>query len=182
MSAINAAQNNIGTADNCHRVTQFVAAQEFRHNLQIDKGRSAHLHPPWIFAAIADQIVAILSAAVFDSEVGLPPWRSQGYRHTGSNGTRRQFVDSDTAQANALVNFLHAHFIAGEAIPFLAYLHIDRHFSVCHIRARHTYIKVDSAPTQHGTAESICNGLGSIDEAYTLRASLKDLIARDQPF
>src|SRR5947209_5212794 len=85
ISAINAAQNNIGTADNCHRITHFVAAQEFRQNLQIDKGRSAHLHPPWIFSAIADQIVAVLSAAVFDGEIGLPPWRSQGYRHTGSN-------------------------------------------------------------------------------------------------
>src|SRR5258706_4414454 len=176
---VNTAQHNICASDNRNGITHFVTAQQFWDHLQVAEGRRTHFRAPGVFAAIADEVEAILPTAVLNDKVRFSPAGTQRNRHTSGNGARWHLINGNPAEANTLVDFLKTHHIAGKAVPFLAYLHIDRYLAVSHIGTGRPDIKIDAACTHHWTCQSIGNSLLRINVAYTLSACLKDFITCD---
>src|SRR5437588_785124 len=163
--AVDATEYDVRAADNGDRITHLMSTQQLWQNLQIAEGGGTHLGPPWVFAAVADEIVAVLPPAVLNGKIGFSPWWTQGHGHAGRNRSRWHLVEGHPAQADALVDLLHAHAVASIAIALLAHLYLYRHLAVGHVGPGCAHIEGHAAPTQHGTGEAIGDGLLWVDIA-----------------
>src|SRR5690242_20731286 len=141
--AVHFSHHEIQTAQHRNDIAYLIAAHQLRQDLQVHKGWSTQLSAPGILTAIADKVDAQLALAALDSKVGFAAWWAQGHRCACTDRACRQFTDRYAAEANTLLNFLHAHSVACVAIAFLSHLDPHRHFAVCHGGAIDTQVPAD---------------------------------------
>src|SRR5690242_9866825 len=132
---INLTQYDIQASHNCYYVAHFMATEQFRQDLEIDKGRTTQLGAPRIFAAIANKVDAQLALAALDGKVGFATGRTQRDGRARTDGATGHFIHRDATEADTFVDLLDAHHVAGKTIALLAYLHIDWYLAIGHIRA-----------------------------------------------